>query len=76
MPRRSPPFTAAGMMLTAAVYATFALVQVMRWSPWLLLAATIGGPLAMMTAGTPDPPVGLASARFSRLVADRRTTTL
>ena len=52
--------TSGQVVVTALVYASFALVPILRRPPWQLLAAVALGAIAMTAAGTPQSPVGLA----------------
>ncbi len=50
----------AGVTIAALVYVTFAVIQIKRWPPSLLVAVTTTGAVALVAVGTPDNLVGPA----------------
>jgi signal transduction histidine kinase len=52
--------TAAGMTIATLVYVAFAVVPIVRWPPWLPVAAATAGTVTTMAAGVPDLLVGPA----------------
>jgi hypothetical protein len=46
--------------VAAVTYLSFAVISIMRWPPWLLVAVTTAGAVASMAAGAPDILIGPA----------------
>ena len=60
LPHQRVPLSAAEFTIAVVTYVAFAVILIVRWPPWLLVAVTVAGAVASMAAGTPDALINSA----------------
>jgi signal transduction histidine kinase len=58
--RQPEALSRAGVTIATLIYVSFAVIPIVRWPPWLPVAVTTAGAIALMATGAPDLLVGPA----------------